>query len=321
MKNVLLTGANGFIGSAIMRRLQRDACPVRGVLRANSSAMSDRSEYVKIEGLSRDTDWGSALDGVEVVIHTAARVHIMQDSAADPLKQYLEVNLDGTLNLAKQAAAAAVRRFIFISSIKVNGEETLPGSAFAADDKPAPVNPYAISKLKAEEGLLELAAETGMEVVIIRPPLVYGPGVKANFQRMMRWIDRGIPLPLGSIQNKRSLVALENLINLIVNCIENPAAANQIFLVRDDEDLSTTELLQRIALVLGKPARLFPFPTHLIIFAASLLGKKGVAQRLVGSLQVDIAKTRALLDWEPPVSVDEGLRKVADDFKKRSGGL
>ena len=321
MKNVLLTGANGFIGSAIMHRLQGDAYRVRGAVRANRRAVTDNGEYIKIEGLGKDSDWGDALDGIEVVVHTAARVHIMHDSATNPLKQYLEVNLEGTLNLAKQAAAAGVRRFIFISSIKVNGEQTMPGSAFAADDEPAPVDPYAISKLKAEQGLCELATETGMEVVIIRPPLVYGPGVEANFQRMIRWIDRGVPLPLGSIHNKRSLVALENLVSLIVTCIENTAAANQIFLIGDDEDLSTTELLQRIASALGKPARLFPFPTYLINFAASLLGKRRMAQRLFGSLQVDISKARKLLDWRPCVSVDEGLQQVADDFKKRFDGL
>ena len=252
--------------------------------------------------------------GVQIVIHAAARVHVMSESSADPLAEFRKVNVDGTLNLARQAVAAGVRRFIFVSSIKVNGEGTEPGKPYKADDAPAPVDPYGISKLEAEHGLLALAAETGMEVVIIRPVLVYGPGVKANFRSMMNWLNKGIPLPLGSIRNKRSLVALDNLVDLIVTCIEHPAAANQVFLVSDGEDLSTTELLRRMGAALGKPARLLPLPGAWLNGAACLLGKGAIAQRLCGSLQVDIEKTRRLLGWTPPVTVDEALRKTARHF-------
>lgn len=320
--NVLLTGPTGFLGLAIGRQLiSNSRYQLVCAQRNDSSVLGPEFQTETVGELSVDTDWSRALRGIDIVIHTSARVHVMQDSVKNPLEEFRKVNVQGTLNLACQAAAVNVKRFIFISSIKVNGESTIPNKPFTENDQPNPLDPYSISKWESEVGLRQLAKESGMEVVIIRPPLVYGPGVKANFQRMISWVDSGVPLPLGSIHNKRSLVALENLVSLIVTCIENPAAVNQIFLVGDDEDLSTTELLQRIASALGKPARLFPFPTCLINFAASLLGKRRVTQRLFGSLQVDISKARALLDWEPPVSVDEGMRKVVDDFKKRSSGL
>jgi nucleoside-diphosphate-sugar epimerase len=242
----------------------------------------------------------------------------MHDKADDPLGQYREVNVEGTLNLARQAANANVKRFIFVSSIKVNGESTLPGKPFTADDQPGPEDPYSISKWEAEIGLNRLANENGMEVVIIRPPLVYGPGVKANYLRMMRWINRGLPLPFGTIDNKRSLVALGNLVDLIITCIEHPAAANQIFLAGDGQDVSTTELLRSIGRALYKPARLFPCPVSLLSVAAALLGKKDMVQRLTDSLQVDISRTRSLLGWEPPLSLEEGLYQSAQDFKQHS---
>ncbi len=312
----LVTGANGFLGRAVLTALEGRGIPVRGVVRALGL-----NHDVAVGDIGPSTNWASAMEAIDTVVHTAARTHVMNESALDPLSEFRKVNVEGTLNLARQAAAANVRRFIFISSVKVNGESTIHSKPFTENDQPNPLDPYSISKWESEVGLRQLAKESGMEVVIIRPPLVYGPGVKANFQRMISWVDSGVPLPLGAIHNKRSLVALENLVSLIVTCIENPAAANQIFLVGDDEDLSTTELLQRIASALGKPARMFPFPTCLTNFAASLLGKRRMAQRLFGSLQVDISKARAILDWEPPVSVDEGMRKVVDDFKKRSSEL
>jgi nucleoside-diphosphate-sugar epimerase len=216
--------------------------------------------------------------------------------------------------LAEAAAAAGVRRFIFISSIKVNGEATLPGAPYTAEAQPAPADPYGISKLEAEQGLRALAADTGLEVVIIRPPLVYGPGVKANFLSMMRWLHKGVPLPFGAIHNRRSLVALDNLVDLLVTCIDHPGAANQTFLVSDGEDLSTSELLRRMGFALGRPARLLPIPSRLLDVAAAMLGKTALAQRLCGSLQVDIGKTRELLNWSPPVGVDEALRKTAEHF-------
>jgi nucleoside-diphosphate-sugar epimerase len=237
----------------------------------------------------------------------------MKDNVSDLLAEYRKVNVDGTLNLVRQAAEAGVRRFIFISTIKVNGEQTLLSKLFTAEDTPAPEDAYGISKMEAEQGLQALAAETGMEVVIIRPPLVYGPGAKGNFASMIKLIEKGLPLPLGAIHNKRSLVALDNLIDLIITCIDHPAAANQVFLAGDDEDLSTTELLQGVARAMGKPARLVPVPVGLLMFGATVVGKKAMAQRLLGSLQVDISKARNLLGWQPPLSVGEGLKRCFRD--------
>ncbi|MNI54195.1 GDP-6-deoxy-D-mannose reductase [compost metagenome] len=241
----------------------------------------------------------------------------MNDTESDPLEAFRKVNVEGTLSLARQAAALGVRRFVFISSIKVNGEGTPINQPYFADATPAPGDPYGISKMEAEQGLREIATASGMEVVIIRPVLVYGPGVRANFLNMMRWLDKGIPLPFGAIHNRRSLVALENLSDLIVTCIRHPAAANQTFLVSDGEDLSTTQLLTRMAQALGKPARLLPVPSVLLERGAQLLGKQALSQRLCGSLQVDISKTRELLGWTPPVSVDEALVSAANYYKER----
>jgi UDP-glucose 4-epimerase len=261
--------------------------------------------------LEPSTDWTVALEGVSAAIHCAARVHVMQETTADPLTEFRRVNVQGTLNLARQAAAAGVRRFVFVRSIKVNGESTQPGAPFKADDAPAPLDAYGVSKMEAEQGLRELAGQTGIEVIIIRPPLVYGPGVKANFAAMMHWLKRGVPLPLGAIHNQRSLVALDNLVALLMTCLTHPAAANQTFMVSDGEDVSTTELLLRMGQAMGKPARLLPVPASWLKLAAALIGKPDVAQRLCGSLQVDISKTRELLGWVPPVSLDEGLRRAA----------
>jgi UDP-glucose 4-epimerase len=238
----------------------------------------------------------------------------MNERDADPLAAFRRVNVRGTLRLAEQAAQCGVRRFIYLSSIKVNGEGTWPGRPYTADDQPAPLDPYGVSKLEAEHGLQVLAVKTGMEIVIIRPVLVYGPGVKANFRSMMAWLNRGVPLPLGAITNKRSLVALDNLVDLIMTCIHHPAAANQVFLVSDDEDLSTSELLRRMARALGRPARLLPLPMWILKGTAQLLGKRALSQRLCGSLQVDIDKTKSLLEWTPAISVDGALAKTAKDF-------
>ena len=314
--NVLVTGASGFLGTSLTRRLAEDArYQLVGTVRREAVNLASGFESVIVGDLGADTDWTQALSGAGVVIHTAARVHVMNDSAKDPLSEFRKVNVEGTLNLARQAAAASIKRFIFISSIKVNGDSTVPDEPIIADDRPNPIDPYGISKWETEVGLHQLAKESGMEMVIIRPPLVYGPGVKENFLSMMRWVNSGVPLPLGTIHNKRSLVALDNLVDLIVTCIGHPAAANQTFLAGDGEDLSTTELLYRIGKALGKPVRLIPFPVSLLIFAASLLGKKAVIQRLCGFLQVDISKTRKLLEWEPPISVDEGLRRAVKNFR------
>jgi len=309
---ILVTGANGFLGQALSLELRARKFAVRGALRAEA-----KTGEVNVGDIGPDTDWQEALAGLDVVVHTAARVHIINDTAGDLLSQYRKVNVEGTLNLARQAVNAGVKRFIFISSIKVNGESTLPGKPFTADDQPNPEDPYGISKWEAEVGLERLANEKGLEVVIIRPPLVYGPGVKANFLRLMRWVNRGVPLPLGAIRNKRSLVALDNLVDLIINCIGHPAAVNQTFLAGDGQDVSTTELLYGIGKALDKPARLLPCPVSLLFVISALLGKREMLRRLTDSLQVDISSARSLLGWEPPLSLEEGLCKVAQDFKQQ----
>lgn len=312
---ILVTGATGFVGRVLTECLTNDARYQPRAASRNASAFYPGIENCLAPSLDSNADWYHALNDVSVVVHSAARVHVMNDTAADPLVEFRKANVDGTLSLARQAAAAGVRRFIFISSIKVNGEGTELGHPYRADDTPDPQDPYGVSKMEAEQGLRELANETGMEVVIIRPVLVYGPGVKANFRSMMSWLRKGIPLPLGATGNKRSLVAVDNLVDLIATCIDHPAAANQTFLVSDGEDLSTTQLLQRMGKALGRPARLLPVPASLLQAGAAMLGRRAIAQRLCGSLQVDIGKTRELLGWAPPVSVDDALRKTARAFE------
>jgi UDP-glucose 4-epimerase len=297
---LLITGASGFVASHLSPTLTQHGYTLRPISRTTFGEISPT------------TDWSSVIPGVDCVIHLAARVHLMQDSATDPLAAYRAANTASTLNLARQAATAGVRRFLFLSSIKVNGEGR--DTPYTERDIPAPTDPYAISKWEAEQGLLEIAAQTGMEVVILRPPLIYGAGVKANFLRLLQWVEKGIPLPFGAVTNQRSLVALPNLIDLITTCINHPAAANQTFIVSDGEDLSTTELLQRLSHALGKPARLLPIPQSWLETALTLLGKRAIAQRLCGNLQVDISKTRALLGWTPPISVDAALRQTAQAY-------
>jgi UDP-N-acetyl-alpha-D-quinovosamine dehydrogenase len=309
--NVLLTGATGFLGSRLADQIaQRCDCHLTCSVRQLQA--NENWRYVLIADLSGDIDWTAAVRDQQIVIHTAARAHIMKDEVSDPLAEYRKVNVEGTMNLARQAAEAGVERFIFISSIKVNGEQTPKGKPFSADDAPAPEDEYGISKMEAEQGLEGLAAKTGMEVVIIRPPLVYGRGVKGNFASMMNLVEKGIPLPLGAVHNRRSLVALDNLVDLIITCIDHPAAANQVFLAGDGDDRSTTDLLRGIAKAMGRPSRLVPLPAGVLMFGASLLGKKAVAQRVLGSLLVDISKNRHLLNWQPPVSVEEGLRQCVE---------
>ena len=265
----------------------------------------------RIDGVHAGTDWSAALAGCDTVIHLAARVHVMRDGSQDPLDEYRKVNVAGTMRLAESAATAGVKRLVLVSSIKVNGERTLPGRAFTEMDAPAPLDPYGISKAEAEAELLALAATGRMQVVVIRPPLVYGPGVKANFLSMARWLARGIPLPLGAVRdNRRSLVGLDNLVDLILTCMRHPAAANQVFLAGDGEDLSTAALLHRTAAALGVRARLIPVPVPVLVAGGRLLGRGDAVRRLCGSLQVDISKARGVLGWAPPVAVDEGLRRA-----------
>ena len=319
MKKVLVTGVNGFIGNSLCESLLAQDYIIVAPCRKPSELKShDRLQPVNIPELQADIDWKPMLAEVETIVHLAARVHVMNEVSRNPLDEFRNVNLNATLNLAKQASQAGVKRFIYISSIKVNGEGTLPGKPFTASDDSAPTDPYAVSKYEAEVALHKLAQKTDLEVVIIRPPLVYGPGVKANFLIMMQLLKRGLPLPLGAINNARSLVALDNLVDFIILCVNHPKAANQTFLVSDGEDLSTTELLKRLANVLGVSAHLLPVPTVILKIGANLIGKSVIAHRLCGSLQVDINKNRELLGWTPPYSVDKELQKVANHFLKQS---
>ena len=308
-QRVLVTGANGFVGHALCSHVVGHGMTVLGITRSLCN-LSEGVENVVVGDIDNCANWKEVLIGCDVIVHLAARAHVMADTAVDPLKEFRRINVEGTLNLARQAAATGVQRFVFVSSIGVNGAETFQ-QPFTDKDRVAPHSPYAVSKHEAELGLQALATKTDMEVVIIRPPLVYGPGAPGNFGSLMRWLKRGIPLPLGAIHNQRSLVALDNLVDLIVTCLTHPAAANQTFLVSDGEDVSTTELLRRMAQALGCPARLIPVPASWLKLAAALVGKPDVAQRLCGSLQVDIEKTRRLLGWTPPLSLDEGLRRAA----------
>lgn len=314
---ILVTGANGFVGSALIERLVTEGRSVKAASRGGRGNFPEQVVDLCIGDLGAMQDWGQALVGVEVVVHSAARVHVMRDRAAKPLEAFRRVNVDGTLNLARQAAASGVRRFVYISSAKVNGEVTSGQSIgrglnervgfFTEVDEPKPVDAYGLSKLEAEQGLRQIAAETGMDVVIIRPPLVYGPGVRANFAALLKAVRLGYPLPFGAIDNKRSLVALGNLVDFIVTCIAHPSAANQVFLVSDGEDVSTPELIRRIAERMGRPARLFPLPVWILHFGARLIGRADMAQRVCSSLRLDISKARRLLGWSPPFGLDEGL--------------
>ena len=313
---ILVTGANGFVGRALCSEALARGAAVRGVTRALSD-LPTGVDNVVVGSINGSTDWLDVLADCEVVVHLAARVHVMQEATADPLEEFRRVNVQGTLNLARQAAAAGVRRFVFVSSIGVNGAETFK-KPFVDHDQAAPHSPYAVSKHETELGLQALASETGMEAVIIRPPLVYGPNAPGNFGSLMRWLQRGVPLPLGAIHNQRSLVALDNLVDLFVTCLTHPAAANQTFLVSDGEDVSTTELLHRMGHAMGKPARLLPVPASWLKLAATLVGKKDMAQRLCGSLQVDIEKTRRLLGWTPPLTLDQGLKKAAEGLVRET---
>lgn len=311
---VLLTGASGFVGRALQARILTDGEHVLRSAFRNPPNDPAAHEICIAPDLGPDGDWREALANVDAVIHCAARVHVMAERESDPLYAFRLANTQGTLVLAQQAAAAGVKRFIFLSSVKVNGEGTGEGQAYRAEDAPALVDPYGISKWEAEQGLLDIARDSAMEVVVVRPPLVYGPGVKANFLSMMRWLHRGVPLPFGAINNRRSLVALDNLVDLIVVCLKHPAAANQRFMVSDNEDVSTSVLLRRLAVALDVPARLVPVPQRWIEATAWVLGRSHLSHRLCGSLQVDISRTCSVLDWTPPVSLDDALAATAAHY-------
>jgi nucleoside-diphosphate-sugar epimerase len=317
LKKILVTGATGFVGHFLCSRLLVEGFSVRGTLLVSESPVSltNSVEGVVVEPLGADTPWSHVLAGIDTIIHLAARVHIMDDPSADPLTEFRKVNVDGTAQLAREATKAGVKRLVYISSIKVNGEE---GEASYTTDSPAcPSDPYGISKWEAEQALREIEAETGLEVVVVRPTLVYGPGVKANFLNMMKIISRGIPLPFSSIHNKRSLIYVGNLVDALAICATHPNAAGKTYLVSDGEDVSTPELIRRTASALGVPARLLPFPVSLMKLLGKLTGKSGEVNRLTGSLTVDCTKIRRELGWKPPFSMEEGLLETATWSKEK----
>lgn len=309
-----MTGASGFVGAVLCRELDVRGFAVRGAVRLlHSSFSAPAVESVAVGKLDAATDWSSALAGVDCVIHCAARAHVMHETEADALAAYQSVNVDGSRRLAEQAAAAGVRRLVYLSSIKVNGEQTALGAPFLFSDAPAPEDPYGVSKWEAEQALWAVAANTGLELVVVRPPLVYGPGAKGNLTRLLKLVRSGVPLPLGAVHNQRSLIGLDNLVDLLICCIDHPAAAGQTLLVSDGEDVSTPDLLRHMAAGLGRSARLLPVPVPLLRLAGRALGKQAEIDRLVGSLQIDSRHTRELLDWTPPVSLAEGIRRMVQD--------
>ena len=313
---LLITGAGGFIGRSLCSRIISEGWGIRGTLLANESPaiLLPGVEPVIVEPFGDNTPLAHAVKEVDTVIHLAARVHIMHDTAKDQLLEYRRINLHGTECLARQAAQAGVKRFVFMSTIGVNGN-TSGSRAFSDGDDPSPHNPYSISKLEAEISLREISAKTGMAVVIVRAPLVYGPGNPGNFLSLLRIIAKGIPLPFASVSNQKSFLYVENLADALSRCAIHPSAAGQTFLVSDGEDISTPELIRRLASAVGRPARLFPFPTGLMRFAGRMLGKSSAVERLAGSLQVDSSKIQRKLDWVPPFTMEEGLKETANWFK------
>lgn len=327
---MLVTGANGFVGSALCAALKNKGHAVRAALRDPAEFAIDGCEIARVPALDANTDWRDALSGVATVIHLAARVHVMRDDASDPLEAFRRVNVAGTERLARSAAASGVKRLVFVSSIKVNGEVTGIADSterrvlsaegrrvFREDDIPSPQDPYGISKWEAEQALHRIAKETGLEVVIVRPPLVYGAGVKGNFAQMLKVLAKGIPLPLASVRNLRSLVYVGNLADALILCATHPAAAGQTYLVSDGEDISTPGLLRRLGESMGHPARLFPCPLTLLEAAGWLIGKSGQVERLIGSLQIDSGKIRRELDWTPPYTLRQGLQATAEWYRNK----
>ena len=312
----LVTGAGGFVGDALCRRLAELGIETRGVFRSAPTVSLHGIDAWQIGAIDGQTDWSAALRDVDVVIHLAARVHVIHDTIADPLTEFRRINTTGTEHLARSAAASGARRLVYVSSIKVNGEETPAGRIYTEQDVPAPQDPYAISKWEAEQSLQRVAKETGLEVVIVRPPLVYGAGVKGNFAQMLSVLMRGIPLPFASVCNQRDLVYVENLVHALIVCATHPAAAGQTYIVSDGESVSTPNLLRRLAVALQMPVRIFPFPQVLLSQFARMVGKSAQVERLLGSLQVDSGKIRRELGWLPPYTLQQGLQETADWFSK-----
>ncbi|HLP97537.1 MAG TPA: SDR family oxidoreductase [Sideroxyarcus sp.] len=313
MTAILVTGANGFVGQALCEEAAKRGLPVRGATR--TACQLTGAENVVVGAIDEKTDWTQALAGVDVVIHLAARVHVMHDNAADPLAEFRKVNLHGTVNLARQAARAGIRRLVYVSSIKVNGEGTASGQRYTEQDIPAPQDPYGISKWDAEQALQRVTQETGLEVVIVRPPLVYGPGVKGNFINMLKVLAKGMPLPLASACNLRSLIYVGNLADALLACAHHPDAAGQTYLVSDGEDVSTPELLRRLGAALGRPAKLFWCPPMVLKVLGGVVGKSDQIERLLGSLRVGGDKIRRELNWMPPYTLQQGLQETAGWYR------
>lgn len=312
-KKILITGANGFVGRALCREAARRGLQSRGATRL-SEQLPDGTEPAVVGSIDDKTNWQTALQDVGVIIHLAARVHVMQDDAADPLAEFSRVNVAGTERLARAAADNGIKRLVYVSSIKVNGEETTEGHRYSELDQPSPQDPYGISKWEAEQALHRVANETGLEVVILRPPLVYGGGVKGNFALMLKALANGMPLPLASVTNSRSLLYVGNLVDALLTCAEHPAAKGQTYLICDGEDISTPALLRQLGKAVGRPAHLLPFPETLLKLGGRLLGKSGQVNRLLGSLQVDSSKICRELGWQPPYTVQQGLQATAEWF-------
>ncbi|MCL0061599.1 SDR family oxidoreductase [Thermodesulfovibrionales bacterium] len=308
--NILITGANGFIGMALCRKMLSEGYQVRGAVRgaAQMLVLPSGVEGVQVGNIGSETDWSEALAGIEGVVHLAAKVHVMRESASDSLGAFREVNVEGSERLAREAAKARVKRLVYISSIKVNGEGR--SDAYTEMDRPAPQDPYAVSKWEAEEILRKVAADVGLEVVILRLPLVYGAGVRANFLRLLRLVRLGIPLPLASIKNRRSMIYLGNLVDAIITSLVHPKAAGNIFLVSDGRDLSIPELIRLMAGAIGRKARLLPFSPSLLKIMGKLTGRSAEIDRLIGSLRLDSSKIRRVLGWEPRFTVEEGIRET-----------
>lgn len=322
MSQVLVTGANGFVGRRVCSLLQKEGHAVRGAVRYYDSRSVDRSDpvagdIVPIGDIDGYTDWSGALDGIDIVVHLAARVHVIQEISKNPLESFRSVNVHGTERLARMAIERGVKRFVYISSISVHGNATV-ARAYLEEDEAQPISPYAVSKWEGELALRKIEKESDLELVIVRPPLVYGEGVGGNFLRMMQWAQKGLPLPLKSIRNKRSFIGIENLADLIACCVSHPEAAGETFLAADGEDLSTPDLIGRVAKLMGRSARLFPLPVDVIRALGRLAGQGDIVDRLCSSLRVDATKARSVLKWQPQTSLDVGLDRTVRWYMDRN---
>lgn len=313
-RQVLVTGAGGFVGQTLCEALRHSGYAVRRAVRALGYE-DQGTQTVAVGSMTAETEWLSALGGVDAVVHLAARTHVTGEATDGVLAKYRQVNVEATERLARMAAASGVKRLVFVSSIKVNGERT-SDHPFTENDAPLPEDAYGISKWEAEQALGRIANQTGLGIVVLRSPLVYGPGVKGNFLRLMALVVRGYPLPLASVHNRRGLIYVGNLVNAIIACLEQPAAAGKTYLVSDGEDLSTPDLIRAIASALGMRARLFPCPATLLMIGAALLGKSREVDRLVGSLQVDSSRIRSELAWQPRITLAQGMEQTAQWYLK-----